>query len=131
MPSYLIKHAFNLASAGSKLMHIGQIFTTDDESQVAELNEFAKDGSCQPVAKVEAPQEEVEREVVVNPDQDLAKLPGVGNSSYQKLTEAGINTVDELKAAFADPSRQEAFRTLLGPAYEKIAANFKDSAKTE
>lgn len=131
MKRYLIKHAFNLRSANMALLNPGQYYATDDAAQIAELETFVQQGAVQEIvshtasrtvkaeAKAEAPK------VAVNPNQDLASVPGVGFKMYEKLTEAGFNTVDELRAAILDPKRTEELKKLLGLHYAKIQKHFQ------
>lgn len=120
MAKFQMKHAFNLQSAGGKLMQPGQYFSTEDEAQIAELREFAKDGSCKELVP-EVKQEEKPAEKTVDAQDDITLVKGIGKKLAEKLAEKGITTKSGLKAKMADPEVEQ----ILGLQYEKIAEQLK------
>ena len=125
MNRYLVKHAFTLQSANARLMNIGEYYSTDAADQIEELTRFAKDGSIVLLNPAKVEKQEEKPKVAVNPSQDIAQLAGVGAKLLTKLTEAGFNTVDELKKAMLDKSQEETMKKLLGLSFEKVLANFQ------
>lgn len=124
MRRFYVKEGFLLKShkPNPRSMVIGEYYATEDDEQAQELLKFASQGSCE--EKVSKPKEEKpkEPEAPADPAQDLTTVPGVGKKLLGKLTEAGITTVDQLKALIQDEAKA---KELLGPSYEKLLKHFQ------
>lgn len=138
MNRFLIKHAFNLKSANSRLLFPGQYVTPESKEQAEELTRFAKDGSCEELvskpktedAKPSAPADPARgtpatgTSAPVDPEQDLSSVPGVGKAALGKLAVKGITTVDQLKAFVADSAKEAEVKEIFGPQFKKVQAHF-------
>jgi len=150
MKQYHIKEAFQLQSHPQKLLlQLGQFYSTDKEEELKELEQFAKDGSCE-IVSANAKQKglrlasEQEGKVVDgdkktgdedgdsdeggddnhNPEEDITVVPGIGNTLKQKLEGVGVSTVTALKEAMV--SRTEEMEELLGNSFEKVQSYFAE-----
>ena len=119
---FIIKHAFNLKSANSRLLFPGQYVTPESAEQTEELKRFAKDGSCEEL--VSKPKTEAKADVPADPAQDLSTVPGVGKTVLEKLAAKGIKTVEELKAYVADTAKETEVKELFGTHLKKVQAHF-------
>lgn len=127
MPTFRIKEAFNLKSAGGLLLMLGQIYGTEDEAQVAELRGYAAAKACEEMlppskAAAKAP------EKAADPDDDISLVKGIGKGTMERLAEKGIATKSQLGAALSDPKRSDQMKELLGPNYEKVLKQFQPDA---
>lgn len=153
MKQYRIKEAFQLQSHPQKLLlQPGQFYSAEKEEELKELEQFAKDGSCE-IVNAKAKQKglrlasEQDGKVVDgnkkgtqtgdeddgsdeggddnhNPEEDITVVPGIGNTLKQKLEDVGVTTVSALKEAMV--SRSEEMEELLGNSFEKVHSYFAE-----
>jgi predicted flap endonuclease-1-like 5' DNA nuclease len=143
MKQYRIKEAFQLQSHPQKLLlQPGQFYATDKAEELKELEQFAKDGSCEIATAGDKRRglhlaSEEDGKVVdgnknaqegndegdnQNPEEDITVVPGIGNTLKQKLEAAGVTTVSELEEAME--SRTDEMEELLGNSFEKVRSHF-------
>jgi predicted flap endonuclease-1-like 5' DNA nuclease len=118
---YKIIHGFRLHSSDT-LLQPGQLFTTDDKDVQKELEPFVEHGACEVAVP---PSQETAYEVVVDPNDDITTVKGVGAATLEKLNEAGIATRGQLKAAMLEPAKEEQMKEILGANYAKVLAQFQ------
>lgn len=153
MKQYRIKEAFQLQSHPQKLLlQIGQFYTTEIAEELKELDQFAKDGSCEimdPKAKQKGLRLASEQDGKIvggnkkaaqtgdddggddegeddnqNPEEDITVVPGIASTLKKKLEGAGITTVSALGEAMV--SRDEEMKELLGNSFEKVQSYFAE-----
>lgn len=140
MKRFLIKQSFNFQKGKGKLMLQGMMYATEDPAEIAELESFAKQGSCEeivgkPDAKAGAyPAEHAantpkiagkdEKPAEGVSDDDLSTVKGIGATAIEKLAEKGITTKSALAKALVDTDREDEMKEALGKQYSKVVSQF-------
>lgn len=130
MKQFKIIESFQLQSHPQKLLlQPNQFYSTESDAEIAELEQFALDGSCQEMGEEKSSDEQPEsdttdtsEEPMIDPEEDITIVPGVGNALKQRLEEANITTVSQLRDAMS--TQEEAMQELLGNAFEKVQTYF-------
>lgn len=100
-------------------------YTAANDKEEAELVGLCANGTCREMVQAAASATAAAPvEAPVNATDDLGEVPGVGKTTLDKLTKAGITTKSQLKDALA--KRADEMKDVLGMNFDKVSKYFAD-----